>query len=359
MANLLDVQNLTLGPVEQTDLSKFIFEALLEIGELSKYHDVQTGIFYKEQIPFVGTLGLVGKKSTGCVPATNTGTVTFTEKFWTPEMIEDRFVNCAKDANRLFKAFKQKQKINPDFFNNVNTDEERIVMTLIEGALRTMINRKVWFDDKTITNVTDGGYLKDGIDADYFNVIDGLWKQIISIDIPVGSKNYVAIAQNTAATYVLQDTLPADFAIKLFRSMWNSSDSRLKQAVASGEKLNLHVTPRIAQNWADYKEDKSLVFTLANAEGGGLQDLYRNIEIVTRYDWESTIEAYFDNGTAYHLPHRALLTVPTNIPIGTLSTEDLSTLESFYDPVGKRNIMDFALMLDAKFLQPYMAVAAY
>ncbi|SNA77319.1 hypothetical protein [Flavobacterium psychrophilum] len=357
--NLLNVDALTLNAVEATELSKFIFSTLLETGDLAKYHDIQTGIFYKEQIPFVGTLGLVGKKSTGCTPKTNDGTVTFTEKFWTPEMIEDRFKNCAKDANRLFKAFKRKQKINPEFFNNIGSEEEGVIFTLIEGALRTMINRKIWFDDRTIRNVSAGGYLKNEIDADYFNVIDGLWKQIISIDIPVGSKNHIQITQNSAATYVLQDALPNDFAIKLFRDMWNQSDSRLKQAIAGGEKLNLHVTPRIAQNWADYKEDKSLVFTLGNAENGGLLDLYRNIEIVTRYDWESSIEAYFDNGTKYHLPHRALMTVPTNIPIGTVSLEDLKNLESFYDPLGKQNVTDFAFMLDAKFLQPFMAVAAY
>lgn len=357
--NLLDVQNLTLGPVEATELSKFIFETLLETGDLSKYHDIQTGIFYKEQIPFVGTLGLVGKKGTGCKPTANKGTVTFTEKFWTPELIEDRFENCAKDANRLFKAFKRKQKVNPDFFNNIGSEEEGVILTLIEGAMRTMINRKIWFDDKSIQNTSSGGYLKNGIDKDFFNVIDGLWKQIISIDIPTSSKYYVAITQNSATSYALQEDLPADFAIKLFRQMWNNSDSRLKQAVGNGEKLQLHVTPKIAQNWADYKEDKSLVFTLANAEGGGLQDLYRNIEIVTRYDWEANIEAYFDNGTKYHLPNRALMTVPTNIPIGTPSLEDLQTLTSKYNDYEKINFVDFALMLDAKFLQPYMAVAAY
>lgn len=357
--NLLDVSALTLNPVEAQELSKFIFETLLETGELSKYHDIQTGIFYKEQIPFVGTLGLVGKKSTGCAPEANTGTVTFTEKFWDPEMIEDRFENCAKDANRLFKGFKRKQKINPDFFDNIGSEEEGVIFTLIEGALRLMINRKVWFDDKAMDNVVDGGYLKNGIDPAYFNVINGLWKQIISIDIPTTAPNYVAITQNATATYALQATLPTDFALQLFRKMWNKADSRLKQAIGNGEKLFLHVTPEIAQNWADYKEDKSLVFTLANAEGGGLMDMYRNIEIVTRYDWQADIQAYFDNGTKYHLPNRALLTLSTNIPIGTTSLEDLTTLTSFYDPIGKQNITDFAFMLDAKFLQPYMAVAAY
>lgn len=357
--NLLDVSNLTLNPVEATELSKFIFESLLETGDLSKYHDIQTGIFYKEQIPFVGTLGLVGKKSTGCKPEANTGTVTFTEKFWEPEMIEDRFENCAKDANRLFKAFKRAQKINPDFFNNIGSEEEAVIFTLIEGAMRLMINRKVWFDDKTMANVSGGGYLKNGIDVDYFNVINGLWKQIISIDIPTSSPHYVAIAQNATASYVLQTTYDDDFALKLFRKMWNKADSRLKQAIGNGEKLFLHVTPEIAQNWADYKEDKSLVFTLANAEGGGLMDMYRNIEIVTRYDWQADIQAYFDNGTKYHLPNRALLTTATNLPIGTPSLEDLTTLISEYNNYEKINFIDFALMLDAKFLQPYMAVAAY
>lgn len=357
--NLLDVSDLTLSPVEATELSKFIFEDLVESGDLAMYHDIQTGIFYKEQIPFVGTLGLVGKKITGCTPEANTGTVQFTEKFWEPQLIGDRFENCAIDANRLFKAFKRKQKINPDFFNNIGSEEEGVIKTLIEGALRAMVNRLVWFGDKTMANVSGGGYLKNGIAVGFFNVIDGLWKQIISVDIPTTAPNYVAITQNATATYALQETLPADFALKLFRSMWNSADSRLKQKIGQGEKLFLHVTPGIAENWADYKEDKSLVFTLANAEDGGLKDLYRNIEIVTRYDWKGEIEAYFDNGTKYHLPNRALMTTATNIPIGTTSEEDLNTLTSNYDAYKKINFIDFDMMLDAKYLQGYMGVAAY
>ena len=142
--------------------------------------------------------------------------------------------------------------------------------------------------------------------------------------------------------------------------MWKKADPRLKQLISSGTlKVKIHTTSAIAENWEDFKENKSLGFTLEKVENGGLKNFFRNVEIKTRYDWDNIIETYQDNGTKWNLPHRALLTTSGNIPIGTVSTEDLEKVESFYDKYHEVNVMDFRLKMDAKFLEDYLAVAAY
>ena len=357
---MLDISNLTLNPEEAQELSKAIFEYVLEQGDIPMHHDIQTEIQYKTQIPFIGTLGLVGKKIIGCTIDANGNQIPLSEKFWDPELIGDRLEHCATDVDPLFKLFKKARKINPDFFDRIDSEELGVILMRLAEAMKEMLTRLTWFSDKDIDTVANGGVLKNGTDKDFFNIIDGLWKQILTIDIPANSKYRVAIDANAEANYNDQLNLPDDFAFKLFRSMWRKADARLKQLVAkNGIELHLHVTSKIAENWQDYREDKSLAFTLDKVEGGGLRDVFRNIKVIPRYDWDSVIEGYQDNGTKYNMPHRALLTSPSNIPIGVVSQEDLENVESFYDKVTKKNYMDFALKMDVKFLEPYLAVAAY
>lgn len=360
MAEIFDLDDLTLIPEEATSVSQAVFEEVFEQSTLAEHHEIVTGIHHKTQIPFVGVLGLVGKKIIQCKPDANGNKIPMSEKFWDPELIGDRFEHCAVDVNPLFKLFKKAMKVNPDFFDRLGSEELGVVEMRVAQALKEMLHRLVWFGDKTADTVANAGYLTNGTDIDYFNILNGLWRQIISTDIPTTSKYYVAIPQNAGVSYVAQANLADDFAFELFKSMWSKADSRFKQLIGNGGvKVHMHVTSAIAENWMNFKEDKSLAFTLEKVEGGGLKNFFRNIEIVTRYDWDATIQAYMDNGTTYHLPNRALMTTPGNIPVGTVSTEDLEKLISNYDAYHQVNFMDFALKLDAKFLQDYLAVAAY
>jgi hypothetical protein len=356
-----DINALTISPEEATEISQAIFEALLlPDGEIGEFHEIETGIEHKTQIPFIGNMGKVGKKITGCARDANGNQIPITEKFWDPEHIGDRLEHCAKDMNVLFKLFKKATKMNPDFFENLDGEALQVVAAKLKDAIKLAIHRLVWFGDKTIQNVADGGYLTDGEDVDFYNIITGLWKQIL-LEVPatVGTKNYVEITQNAAATYALQQDLPSDFALQLFRKMVNNADSRFKKMKAEGMIPMLFVTPDIYENWENFLEDKSLAFMLNRAEDGSNTQYYRGLTIKPRYDWQATIEADFDNGTKHHLPHRALMTYKENIPVGTLSSEDFENIESWYDKTLKKNFMDFDFTLDTKFLEPYLAVAAY
>lgn len=354
---MLDLQDFTMNAEEAQSVSEAILIATITGGELSEYHEIETGITHKMQIPFIGNLGLVGKKVTGCDRNENPSEIALTEKFWDPELIGDRLAHCATDVNSLLKLFKKSQRINPDFYDRIGTEEFGVIIAKIEQAMRKMNNRLVWFGDKNAQNVTDGGVISDSFDVAFFNIIDGLFKQIFT-EIPEGAPNHVEIEANDGADYAGQK-LPDGEALKIFRAMHTDVDPRFFEAMEDGAQPEILVTRDLMQNYWDTLEDKSLNFSLAETQDGITKMTYRGIPIKVRYDWDANIRAYQDNGTKLNLPHRAIMTVKENIPVGTVSEDDLNNLESWYEKKDKKNYIDFDLKLDTKHLLDYMTVAAY
>lgn len=355
---MLELSNLTMNPGEAESVAEAIFERTITGGPLAEFHEIETGIHHKQQIPFIGNLGLVGERVTGCDRAVNPTQIPMTEKFWDPEHIGDRLAHCATDLPALLKLFKKAQKMNPDYWDDfIGSEAYGVIIAKVEQAMVKMNNRLVWFGDKAAANVAAAGVIKDGVEVKYFNIIDGLFKQIFA-EIPTTAKNYVAIPANAGIDYNAQ-ALPADFALGLFRSMFNKIDSRFHEAIEDGAQPQFLVTREIYQNFQDQLEDKSLAFTLAETKDGTNALSYRGIPIKVRNDWDNNIRAYQDNGTKYNLPNRAILTVKENIPVGTVSESDLTALRSFYVEKDLKNYIDFDLKLDVKHLLDYMTVAAY
>jgi hypothetical protein len=96
----------------------------------------------------------------------------------------------------------------------------------------------------------------------------------------------------------------------------------------------------------------------------GLPSLKWNGKAVVNMEtvWDLHLQADFvDNTTnnAYYLPNRVLLTVPANIPIGTLNESDMSELDIFYEKKERQLYAGYGFTLDAKYLEPYMVAVAY
>ena len=78
--------------------------------------------------------------------------------------------------------------------------------------------------------------------------------------------------------------------------------------------------------------------------------------------WDVFGRTYFEQDStnnAYDLPNRALLTVPSNIPIGTLNESDWGVEDPFYVQKERQLYMPYGYTLDAKVLEPYMIVAGF
>lgn len=350
---LVNAENLTLNPREAETVSGVIFNRIYNDSDLAEFHDIETGIDVSTQIAFAGRLGLLGKKTSGCTP-NEAGGFELTEKFWTPVMEDFRLSHCQADMPALLKLFRKSQRVNPDFFDAVGSEEFGVIISAVESAMLENIHRKVWFNDTAAATITNGGVFKNGTDLGYFNSFDGLFKQIIA-EVPTTAGNYVAVAKNAGASYAAQ-ALDEDAALAIFEKMVTSADERLVAA----EDCFILASRSLADNYRATLRKKNLGSGfLEVVEEGRPRLFFDGIEIKVRYDWDRYIKTYQDNGTKWNLPHRAVFTTKSNIPVGTLSEEDLTKLDVFYDKTLKTNIMDAAYTLDAKHLESYMTVAAY
>ncbi len=350
---LITAESLTLNPREAETMSEVIFKRVYNESDLSEYHDIETGIDVSTQIAFAGRLGLLGKKTSGCTP-NEAGGFELTEKFWTPVMEDFRLTHCQTDMPALLKLFRKSKRINPDFYDLVGTQELGIIISAVESSLIENIHRKVWFNDTAAATIADNGVFKNGTDLGYFNSFDGLFKQIFS-EVGTSEPNRVAIDKNTQATYAAQ-ALGEDAALAIFEKMVTVADERLVAA----EDAFILSSRSLADNYRATLRNKNLGSGFLEVVEEGRPKLYFDgIEIKVRYDWDRYIKTYQDNGTKWNLPHRAILTTKSNIPVGTLAEEDLAKLDVFYDRTQKLNIMDAAYTIDAKHLEKYLTVAAY
>lgn len=354
--SVINAEDLSLNPQEASDISKVVFEKAVTSGDLSQFHAVVTGIQSDTKIPFVGSLGLVGEAIEGCDIPTD-AQIVMTEKVWTPKNVEFQLSHCSADLSQLVTYAKKRMAVYEDQYDYSGSAEETIVLMQAETALSKMLSRVLHFGDTSISNVDDGGYLKDGIAPKYFNALDGLWKQVFSSAAPV-----VTITENAGASYVAQ-ALADNAAAGYLQQIVTKADSRLKSA----EGKVIMVTRSLADNLLNTAETASLTSssdflkTVATqaATSGNQVGLYRGIPVYIMDEWDTTISAYFDNGTKLDKPHRALFTTMDNIPVGTPSAATLGSLESWYNKDEKKNKIRGGVRVDIKLLQDYMAVAAY
>lgn len=358
MASAINNGAFTFNATEVADWSEVIHELTYGDPELNNIHDIQEGIKHNEQIVFAGSIGLMGKKvKANCVKNEISG-VTMSNKFWTPVYEDFRLPHCSTDVNAQDKLVNQMARMNPDFMNVIegsnSTTGNFLVGKVMEG-FKVALLRKAWFSDKAADTVANSGVLKNGTDKEYFNTFDGLFKQMF-VAIPSGDALHVDIAKNDGASYTAQE-LAANESINTLKSMYNKADSRLLDS----PNKKFYVTRTLYDGYINDLEDKQnqgAGNTLIN-ENGKDRLTYRGVEVVKMQIWDRNIKEYEDNGTKYNLPHRAVLSTPLNLPIGTLSEGDWGELDAFYDKVSGKNYIDGIYSIDAKFMEKYLAVFAY
>ncbi|MCR5863071.1 hypothetical protein LRS05_13455 [Flavobacterium sp. J372] len=355
---LVQAHDLTFGPREIETVSQVIFDRVYNESDLTDYHDIETGVDTDTQIVFAKRMALLGKEAgINCEPSEAEG-FTFTQKMWTPVTEDFRLKHCQADMPALARVFRKAQRMNPDFYDAVGSKEFGIVIAGVEASLVENIHRKVWFNDKDADYTAEGGVFKANTDLDYFNSFDGLFKQIMTSTSSQDDDKVtlVPIDKNGAASYTAQANLGADYAIDIFEKMLLAADERLLAA----DDAFILATRSLAENYRATLRNKNLGAGFLEVVEEGRPKLYFDgIEIKVRYDWDRYIKTYQDSGTKWNLPHRAVFTTKSNIPVGTLNEQDLAKLDVFYDRTAKMNIIDAAYTLDAKLLENYMMVAAY
>lgn len=354
MASTIDFSSLTLNTEEARDVSEVVFDQTYARPEITDTHAIQTGVEMDRYIPILGQYGLVGQVDPGsCAVNDETAQIPTSQKTWTPKLISFRMTHCQSDVPTLLKFWK-KARIAANTWEDVDNEMLAFISDRVSDAVTQSILRISDFGDTAAEVVGSGGNLTAGTDKTYFNMLNGMWKQVETDQAGSALIHRYTISENGEASYTAQLALNESRALNMFRDMYNEIDPRAFEG-----NLVFQVSRTLFNNWQDFMENKSQVFQLDRTEKGSTKWTYRGIPIVVRYDWDRFIRAYFDSGTVYYLPHRAILSDLNNIPIGTSDEESLSNLESFYWLKDKKHYIDVAYKLDQKILQEYPVAVAY
>jgi hypothetical protein len=354
MASKIDFSTLNLNEEEARVISELVFERTYTRPELTNVHAIQTGVEMDKYIPILGQFGLVGKVDPGsCGVNSEISQIPTSEKQWSPKLVSYRMAHCQDDLPNLLKFWK-KARIAKNTWEEVDNEMMAFISDRIEDANIQAQLRIADFGDTNEDVVGSGGNLTAGTDKTYFNMLNGLWAQVFADQVGDADIYRKEISENGEASKTAQLALGSSVALDAFRDMYNNIDPRAFEG-----NLVFQITRSLFNNWQDYLEDKSLNFTLTQAEEGSNRWNYRGIPIIVRHDWDRIIKAYFDKGSTYYLPHRAILTDLNNIPIGTSDEESLTSLDSFYDKKDKTHYIDVAFKMDVKILQEELMAVAY
>ena len=359
MATTLDITSLGINPKEPGSIGEFIIQEVIQQPAISKVHRMWDGITMGQKIYFTEGMGKTGIADASCTRPTSGAKGSITEKEVYPKPIGDTFINCQAEFDSLFKAYYDKITSYNQRFDISGSDEEKLVIAMIEDSLSKSILRHAWFGDTAAAAATSSlsGLITAG-DAKFYNVIDGFWKQIFA-GVTATDIARVTISKNTQTTKANQLALAAGESVTIFDAMWGAASPRLK-ADATAMML---VSGSIFENYRQYLVSKGIVYDI-NVMQNGLRSLkWNNLEVVDMSTvWDIDLYADFvDNTTnnAYYLPNRALLVNPDTIPVFTLNTNDLTSIESWYEQKERQNYTSYGYTLDAKLGSAAKIVAAY
>lgn len=337
------------------DLAELIFLELQEDDKLGQLVTFMTRQENGKKLGFVGKAGLLGKKAKGCDPEYAKNLVQASEKTWTLEEWEIAEEICYKELeNTIAEHFAANGS---DMADLTSSDYmEKVVRPLLEQAIRDLIVRLVFFGDTEAE-----GNLKAGVDAEYFNLFDGIWKQLFvavtagkttRVNVEANTKTtvaaqYEAMRQPGAATGVL-NSLIINTPMKL-RTM---ADRVFIVTQAFADMLNLDIQ----------ENNKGSELQWESIFAGIQKSTYQGITLIAVPQFDEIIQDYLKNSTnadAYDKPFRVIYGAKGNFRAGTKSAETLADLQITFDKKDRKNYIYAADTLGALVLAEEYAAVAY
>lgn len=351
----IDLSKLTPKNGAVQDLAELIFLELSEDDKLGQLVTFMTRQENGKKLGFVGKGGLMGKTAKGCDPEYAKTLVQATEKTWELNEWEIAEEICYKDlVNTIAEHFAANGSDAADLTDSEYM--EKIVRPILEQAIRDLVIRLVFFGDKEAA-----GTLKDGVSADYFTLIDGIWKQLFEgvtagktkrVIVEANTKTtiaaqYEAMRQPGAATGVLNDLI-INTPMKLRRM----ADRVFIVTQAFADMLNLDIQ----------ENNKGSELQWESIFAGIQKTTYQGITLVAVPQFDEIIQEYLKNATnadAYDKPFRVIYGAKGNFRVGSKSRETVADLKVTFDDVTRKNYIYAADTIGALVLAEEYAAIAY
>lgn len=344
MAAAINFGALTLNPDDVRQFNELIKQSVLDAPALTSGFNIFTGIRNDDYIGLIRpTLGLIGKADAGCGSGDNvSGAMATSQKQWGLKRLRIEKRECYTDlATSLAKFYRN---TGTNIADLTATEYMSFLASYIPADINRMIWRKAWFDNTAADTVANSGKLTNGTDKTYFNVLDGIWKQLTTI-VTADATKKVTIAANAQATQALQfSTLTPALALKVYQDCVDAASPTL----LAEPDLMFISTRSVAQKAARELQSLGQDSVLQKIEGGYELTQIDGIPCLVVPYFDEVILKYFNNGTTLDSPHRVLLTSKANLALGFEGEEMFSQLSIVFDEASEKNIIRIIDAMDAK-----------
>ena len=246
-----------------------------------------------------------------------------------------------------------------------STEFAAFMMEQLQDAIAEVYQRIFWFGDTGIVAGTSNN-LAAG-EVAFFNMIDGVFAQlfdIVTADSARLSSTGIATV-NAGVSYAAQKFTAADVTnqvvSKALDTVWYEADMRLRSVAKSD--LVYYVTQTVADQLEKERKAISGIDMPYQRQENGMSGLtWNGITVQPIQLWDRMIASYFgDDATPVKsvLPHRVLLTSPTNLMLGVETVGSLGELDAWYSKDAEVMYAKYGASVDAKIGINKMIQAAY
>ncbi len=353
MASILDLIKFGEASENIRTVNELVWDYLYKHPALSTILTLHYDVKVNRPVGFITGYGEVGVKDTGCNSEPQPWTIQTSQMTWTPVPIEIFFTECAAQLEETLAQFDR--NTNNNRYNLEGTPYAVVIAEVLLEAVEEFLWRATFFADTDAANVSDGGLITNGIGVQYFNMFDGLFKQMEE-QITANPEQGIAIAANTAATKAAQK---ANLTPQMAYDVLSALVDEVPVEIRERKDLQILVTGSVASAYRKYLSGINGTPQQYENLVNGVQALYiEGIPVIPCRVWDRIIKKYFDNGTTYYKPHRALITAKANLNVGFESPESFREVSVHYDWNTKTTGFRILDAMDAKLAVPTLFVLA-
>ena len=345
MAKVLNFDNFSFTAEQIREVKTLLWDEVLEAPEISLIHTIYDNIVYDKEIGFIGKGGMVGKAQQGnTTPVAQAYAIATRKITWTPKGWEILIHQHRSDIESTAAVYSM--KTGSSYSDFTSSDYMAIVLEALALSIKEFVIRLVWFNDTAADVIANGGTLTAGTDKTFFNLIDGLWKQILT-QYTANAAQRVTISENAGNSYANQALLPANVKGYL-------------QSVVFGADINIRkmtnqfilCTQSVYDAYVQSLQGVTIESMYVNLTNGVKTLMFNGIAIIPIPIWDVIIKAYYNNGTKLVNPHRILYTSKDLLAVGFDSEKSFGDLDVWYDKDTRLVKIEAQGKADAKLLNP-------
>lgn len=361
--SILKIGKFPLNPETVQAIQQIIQDGYLKAPGFDTIHTIYPGIVTGSTMGFFTEPGLVGVKRQDCDPVFQNFGIPTRKVSWDPQPWEVLLAECFANMENSIATYAL--ELGKDIADLTQTELATVIGEKLLEAMQKFFWRLVWFNEKEISNVANGGILSntyvnsggetEAVDVKYFNIIDGLFKQLEVLATNNPSQG-VIIPANQGATYADQQLTPED-SKELLDELYYGGHKSLQLRGAADRMIV--VTQSIYDAYEQYLSQRDFQIKTYENLTEGMQALhYKGMPLIAMPVWDEMIANFFDDGTKLFKPHRAVFATKSTLGVGVDKLAAFEEFNMWYNPDERKTKFEAMGKADTNILDPNKARVA-